>query len=119
MTAIRGLSRRCYSASRRRVGTSMRMKPAATIAAFKSASARSLAVLRNARKVGHYDPPIVAGARRHRRGDDANYLSGSRSARATTRTTRAPGGPTQSTAVRSTLNWHPPHPETGPGDAHQ
>ena len=42
MTAIRGLSRRCYSASRRRVGTSMRMKPAATIAAFKfSVSAKS------------------------------------------------------------------------------
>ena len=28
-------------------------------------------------------------------------------------------GPTQSTAVRSTLKWHPPHPETGPGDAHE
>ena len=33
--------------------------------------------------------------------------------------TRAPRGPTQSTAVRSTLKQHPPHPETGPGDAHE
>jgi len=23
------------------------------------------------------------------------------------------------TAVRSTLKWHPPHPEAGPGDAHE
>ena len=61
---------------------------------------------------GHYDPLLLPALRssspaRH----DANYLSGSRSARATTLG--------QSTAVRSTLNWHAPHPETGPGDAHE
>ena len=28
-------------------------------------------------------------------------------------------GAQPSTAVRSTLKWHPPHPETGPGDAHE
>ena len=59
---------------------------------------------------GHYDPHCCRRARRHWRGDDFNHLSGSRSARA---------GPTQSNAVRSTLKWHPPHPEAGPGDAHE
>ena len=68
---------------------------------------------------GHYDP-IVAGAL---------VVTGA----ATTPTIKAdharlgqllgqrepPRGPTQSTAVRSTLKWHPPHPETGPGDAHE
>ena len=42
---------------------------------------------------GHYDPHCCRRARRHWRGDDANHLSGSRSARATTRTTRAASGP--------------------------
>jgi hypothetical protein len=44
--------RRCYSTPRRRVSTSMRMKTAVTIAAFKfSVSAKSAAVLRKLRKV--------------------------------------------------------------------
>ena len=28
-------------------------------------------------------------------------------------------GPNPEHRLRSTLKWHPPHPETGPGDAHE
>ena len=68
---------------------------------------------------GHYDPPIVAGAssslarRRRQLSKRVTLGSGNYS------DNESAWGPTQSTAVRSTLNWHPPHPETGPGDAHE
>ena len=86
------------------------MKPAATIAAFKFSVSGVGGGTEELEEGGHYDPHCCRHARRHWRGDDANH---------TARTTKAPRGPTQSTAVRSTLKQHPPHPETGPGDAHE
>ena len=69
--------RRCYSAPRRRVSTSMTMKPAATIAAFKfSVSAKSAAALRNCEEGGHYDPLLLPARSSSPARHDANYLNG-------------------------------------------